>query len=239
MYAVRYPVWWGGYKRYVLYQHIGTAEAGAPSGSAWRAVYCAEGKKESTKKLNGSSVISSHQRELNVTIPRARERGRSGHRVKVRSWSHSRWRPAVWLLSTSAHMMPLEDAFFQWCRTALRICGCTEGQYNDRSAPQLICYLDGLSDEVVKRQLQFRKARKMERDMSHSSLNSLVPVSEDLEFQPFDDRIGMPKTMSTPAMASLLLDAGIAIPYSNSEEQLFPAAAQTPSQHHAMHDHRQ
>ena len=47
-----------------------------------------------------------------------------------------------------------------------------------RQPAHLICYLDGVSDELVKRQLEFRRSRKLERS-STSISSSLDVVSED------------------------------------------------------------
>ena len=67
-----------------------------------------------------------------------------------------------------------------------------------------------VTEELVKRQLEFRKVRRMERDTSYTSLASLAVVSEDsteIAFE-FDATLppmsaGMRKIMSTPALSSL------------------------------------
>lgn len=84
--------------------------------------------------------------------------------------------------------MGLEALWLTWCRAALRLCRCDDGlsdelrwqQQQQRRAPPLVCYYS-LSDELVKRQLEFRKTRRVERNASYSSLSSLATVSEDLE----------------------------------------------------------
>ena len=109
----------------------------------------------------------------------------------------------------------MEAAWFAWCRTALRLCRCDDGeqqkwqqaQQQQRRAPPLVCYYS-LSDELVKRQLEFRKTRRVERIASYSSLSSLATVSET------DDhpenvaaeratRVAMSRNVSMPATLSL------------------------------------
>ena len=70
-------------------------------------------------------------------------------------------------------------------KAALRLCVPAETindierkHVRDSGGAHLICYLDGVSDELVKRQLEFRRSRKLERSSSSIS-SSLDIVSED------------------------------------------------------------
>ena len=93
-------------------------------------------------------------------------------------------------------------------RLSLRLCcvpeDTIEAVQRQHRNPRLVCYLDGLSDEVVKRQLEFRKERKIQRENSQASLASLAIVSEEDESHfrqtPLPD---IRKTMSTPSLSSL------------------------------------
>ena len=89
---------------------------------------------------------------------------------------------------------------------------CDKGGARDKTQgaqpARLICYYD-LSDEVVMRQLEFRRSRKMERELSSSSLTSLGMVSEDLEL-PLEKMhpvppptVDMKKVNSVPSMPDL------------------------------------
>lgn len=102
-------------------------------------------------------------------------------------------------------------SFFAWCRLALRACGCDDdrpqhfggggsGSGGRSGAPKLKCYYD-VSDDLVMRQLAFRKMRKTARDASTNSLSSLGSVNEDLE------EALMPVIPTTPD--SSLLMAGL------------------------------
>jgi len=74
------------------------------------------------------------------------------------------------------------------------------------SGARLICYLDGVSDELVKRQLEFRRTRKIERSASRTSLSSLDPVSEDSPFHSLvQDVPTLRRNVSTPTMSSAQL----------------------------------
>ena len=93
-------------------------------------------------------------------------------------------------------------------RAALQLCCVPEDRIEVANAkwrqhrnPRLVCYLDGLSDEVVKRQLEFRKERWIQRENSNASLTSLAIVSEDdvLSVRQVPPEI-IRKTMSTPAL---------------------------------------
>ena len=73
-------------------------------------------------------------------------------------------------------------------RAALRLCCLPEQTIDgierrhmqrDDGGAHLICYLDGMSEELVRRQLEFRRTRKLERSASRTSLSSLDAVSED------------------------------------------------------------
>jgi len=115
-------------------------------------------------------------------------------------------------------------------RAALRFCCVPEDSIDthlQRAAARqpggarLICYLDGLSEDVVMRQLQFRKTRKLKRDASHSSMTSLVAVSEEAELPQHPsthNHFDIPRTMSTPAMSSLI--DPVRLRASNSDERL-------------------
>jgi hypothetical protein len=146
-------------------------------------------------------------------------------------------------------MEALEEAWFAWCRTALRFC-CDmddssglqkalreEEQRRKRATPRLICYLDGLSDELVRRQLNFRRKRRMERDASHTSLSSLAVVSEDLEdpedWTDWDDSEprGMHKTMSTPSMSTLFFDEAFQHLQASSSAEKLNEARRSPTYH--------
>ena len=72
-------------------------------------------------------------------------------------------------------------------RAALRLCCLPEQTIDgierrhmqrDDGGAHLICYLDGMSEELVRRQLEFRRTRKLERSASRTSLSSLDAVSE-------------------------------------------------------------
>ena len=112
-------------------------------------------------------------------------------------------------------------------RAALRFCCVPEDSIDthlQRAAARqpggarLICYLDGLSEDVVMRQLEFRKARKLKRDASHSSMTSLVAVSEEAELPQQPAKVEIPRTMSTPAMSSLVDPVRLRV--SSSDERL-------------------
>ena len=71
----------------------------------------------------------------------------------------------------------------------------------DSSGAHLICYLDGVSDELVRRQLEFRKSRKIERSASRTSLSSLDIVTEG---HLLHSGGLLRRNMSSPAMGSML-----------------------------------
>lgn len=81
----------------------------------------------------------------------------------------------------------------------------------DAGGAHLICYLDGVSEELVRRQLEFRRTRKLERSASRTSLSSLDMVSEDSLLQSggllhSGGLLGteaLRRNLSTPAMGSL------------------------------------
>jgi hypothetical protein len=111
---------------------------------------------------------------------------------------------------------PLE-AVWDFVRTvALRFCCVNAEQQARREAPPLVCYYS-LGDDLVKRQLDFRRLRKSERDRSYNSLASLAVVSE--EESPSNPEVLMKKVMSTPAMTNVLNDAS-AVRTSSSHERL-------------------
>ena len=99
----------------------------------------------------------------------------------------------------------------QWCRTALRFCGCQPPMSLDetaeqifaqeqfyavkRSLPQYTCSFD-CSEDLVKRQLAFRRVRKITRESSFNKLSSLATCLED-------DEIDSPirRSASSPAIS--------------------------------------
>ena len=92
-------------------------------------------------------------------------------------------------------MADAEPPWLAWCRMALYMCGCDhepEAAPQCSGAPRLKCYYD-LDHELVVRQLEFRRVRKLRRDASANSLSSLGTVSEEMEGI-------MPRIQSTPAM---------------------------------------
>ena len=86
----------------------------------------------------------------------------------------------------------MEDALFAWCRVALKLCGCDREMDHKIGAPQLKCYYD-LDDQLVRRQLEFRRMRKTARDASYNSLSSLGTVGEEKL---------LPRIQSTPDFSS-------------------------------------
>ena len=86
---------------------------------------------------------------------------------------------------SSSPMATLEWLGRSVAMAALRLCVPAETindierkHVRDSGGAHLICYLDGVSDELVKRQLEFRRSRKLERS-SISISSSLDIVSED------------------------------------------------------------
>ena len=99
-------------------------------------------------------------------------------------------------------------------RAALRLCCLPEETIDgierrhmqrDDGGAHLICYLDGVSEELVRRQLEFRRTRKLERSASRSSLSSLDMVGEDslLHSGGLLGTAALRRNLSTPAMGSL------------------------------------
>jgi len=102
-------------------------------------------------------------------------------------------------------------------RAALRLCCLPEQTIDgierrhmqrDDGGAHLICYLDGVSEELVRRQLEFRRTRKLERSASRTSLSSLDAVSEDGLLDPgallhSGGLLGIRRNLSTPAIGSL------------------------------------
>ena len=96
-------------------------------------------------------------------------------------------------------------------RAALRLCCLPEQTIDgierrhmqrDDGGAHLICYLDGMSEELVRRQLEFRRTRKLERSASRTSLSSLDAVSEDGLLDP-GGLLGIRRNLSTPAIGSI------------------------------------
>ena len=97
-------------------------------------------------------------------------------------------------------------------RAALRLCCLPEQTIDgierrhmqrDDGGAHLICYLDGMSEELVRRQLEFRRTRKLERSASRTSLSSLDAVSEDGLLDPGGllhpgGLLGIRRNLSTP-----------------------------------------
>ncbi len=102
-------------------------------------------------------------------------------------------------------------------RAALRLCCLPEQTIDgierrhmqrDDGGAHLICYLDGMSEELVRRQLEFRRTRKLERSASRTSLSSLDAVSEDGLLDPggllhSGGLLGIRRNLSTPAIGSI------------------------------------
>ena len=89
-------------------------------------------------------------------------------------------------------------------RAALRLCCLPEQTIDgierrhmqrDDGGAHLICYLDGMSEELVRRQLEFRRLRKSTRDASYNSLTSLGTLSED------GSEALLPRVQSLPVVA--------------------------------------
>ena len=142
-------------------------------------------------------------------------------------------------MGSTAHVELLEIVWRAMLRGAIRLCCIPEDKIEQiqwaqrRDRPRLICYLDGLSDEVVKRQLEIRKKRHIEREASHTSLSSLAVVSEVDELS-----LNLPtvptclrKNWSTPAMSELTHD--FPIPTSRSRPQM---SLQNGLNDHSSHD---
>ena len=119
-------------------------------------------------------------------------------------------------------------------RCSLRLCcvpeetieGIERRHMRRDSGARLICYLDGVSDELVKRQLEFRRSRKLERSASKSSLSSLDIVSEESPLELalhsgglMGDFHGLRRNVSTPAMGSLYAEHG-RMRHASSHERL-------------------
>jgi len=99
-------------------------------------------------------------------------------------------------------------------------CCVQDGNHRRRDQARLICYLDGLDDSIVRRQLEFRKMRRTERDASYSSLASLAVVSEEDElYTSLPTGINLHKVMSTPVLSDLMQD-NTWLRTSGSEERL-------------------
>ena len=115
----------------------------------------------------------------------------------------------------------LEIIYRAALRAALRMCcmpeehiANIERRQRHDSGARLICYLDGMSEELVHRQLEFRKEHKMKRVASRTSMSSLSAVSESSELmlgshgsRPKPSS-AMQRTMSTPASMSSLDGSG-------------------------------
>ena len=98
-------------------------------------------------------------------------------------------------------------------RSALRLCCLPEvtidgierrHMQRDDGGAHLICYLDGVSEELVWRQLEFRRTRKLERSASRTSLSSLDILCEDspLHSGGLLRPVALRRNLSTPAMGS-------------------------------------
>ena len=114
-------------------------------------------------------------------------------------------------------------------RLALRLCcmpeehiANIERRQRHNSGARLVCYLDGMSEQLVHRQLEFRKEHRMKRTASRTSMSSLSAVTESDELmlgshgiggRPKDDSSAMQRTMSTPAAMSAMssLDGSSAV----------------------------
>mmetsp|Transcript_16534 Transcript_16534/g.33403 ORF Transcript_16534/g.33403 Transcript_16534/m.33403 type:complete len:139 (+) Transcript_16534:74-490(+) len=115
-------------------------------------------------------------------------------------------------------------------RVALRLCCVPEEAIDgferrhmqrDKGGARLICYLDGMSEELVRRQLEFRRTRKLERSASRTSLSSLDIVSEDslLLFSGPLTPQALRRNVSTPVMGSFYPDDA-RMSVSNSSDRL-------------------
>ena len=112
----------------------------------------------------------------------------------------------------------LEIIYRAALRGALRLCcmpeehiANIERRHRHDSGARLICYLDGMSEDLVHRQLEFRKEHKMKRVASRTSMSSLSAVSESYDELMLGSHGSRPKessaiqrTMSTPASMSSL-----------------------------------
>lgn len=99
-------------------------------------------------------------------------------------------------------------------RSALKLCcvpdaeiDAIERRQRKSDGARLICYLDGMSEQLVARQLEFRKERRLSRVASKNSLSSLGSVSENSELLPQRMPSGgtappMKRVMSTPSSMS-------------------------------------
>ena len=74
---------------------------------------------------------------------------------------------------------PEPDGVFAFFALVLRLLSCDRPPADEGGAPKLTCYYDA-SPEIVERQLEFRRKRKMDRDNSYTSLASLGVVIDFL-----------------------------------------------------------
>ena len=128
----------------------------------------------------------------------------------------------------------LEMLGFTLLRQALRLCCFTDGtidafERRHRGGARLTVYLDGMPDELVRRQLEFRKEHKLKRSASRSSISSLGSVSEESAVTLMLPRATVPvlrRNMSTPADMSSLHGAP-RMRSSSSDERLTLLERQT------------
>jgi len=117
---------------------------------------------------------------------------------RSRSPSHS-ITPDEWLTDVGRNAL---HAALRLCCVPVDTVDHRQGGRNTRGG--LVLYLDGMSEDVVQRQLQFRKSRNHERSSSRTSLNSLDSVSEDTTPSPYHSwpkwDHSLRRNMSTPAL---------------------------------------